>query len=193
MSLAWIVVAVLAVAMVAWAATLFLLLAMGRVSLDLNWGRGLHPLGPLNVRIDAPRETVFELITAPYTGRASGGSEIELLAQGELLAVASHYTKVHFYTARTVEVIELEPPRRVGFRHLSGPVPHAVEQFVLYDRDGATELAYDGEIGLDFFWLGRVAARRWVRPQWESTVTAHLEDIRHRAEERAARRRSREA
>jgi hypothetical protein len=187
MSLAWVIVIVLVVAMLAWAAALFLLLAMGRATLDLGWGRSFHPLGPLTVRIDAPREMVFEMISAPYAGRASGGSGIELLAHDESLAVAAHHTKVHFYTARTVEVVDLESPRRVGFRHLTGPVPYAVEQFVLEEREGATELSYDGQLGIDFFWLGRLAARHWVRPQWQATVAAHLDDLTRRAEERASR------
>ncbi len=71
------------------------------------------------------------MIAAPYTGRTPAESGIEVLARGEDLVVAAHHTKVHFYTARTVEVIEFEPPTRVGFRHLTGPVPHAVEEFVL--------------------------------------------------------------
>jgi hypothetical protein len=47
----------------------------------------------------------------------------------------------------------------VGFRHLGGPVPHAVEEFVLEETDSGTVLRYSGEIGIDFFILGRIAAR----------------------------------
>jgi hypothetical protein len=188
----WIAVGVLVALIGVGAATGFLLLAMGRLSLDLGWGRSIHPLGPVTLRIAAPRELVFEIIEAPYSGRASPGSGIEILSRGESLVVAAHYTKVHFYTARTVEAVELEPPRRVGFRHLSGPVPHAVEEFALADADGATDLRYEGEVGIDFFVLGRIAGRRWVRPQWERTVREHLDDVKDRAEQRAAARQPRE-
>ena len=52
---------------------------------------------------------------------------------------------------RAVEAIELDPPARMGFRHLTGPVPHAVEQFRLDEQAGGmTELSYDGELGIDF-------------------------------------------
>lgn len=152
----WIAVGALGALIVAWGAGLFLLLAMGRLSLDLGWGRSFHQLGPLTFRIAAPRDLVFEMIRAPYSGRASGGSAIEVLASGEDLAVAAHYSKVHFYTSRTVEVIEFEPPERIGFRHLAGPVPHAVEQFTLTESDGVTELEYGGEVGIDFFILGQI-------------------------------------
>jgi hypothetical protein len=187
----WIAVVVLGGLLVALTVGMFLLLAMGRLHLDLGWGRSTHELGPISVRIAAPRELVFEIVAAPYLGRTPRESGIEVLARGDDLAVAAHYTKVHFYTACTVEIVEFEAPSRVGFRHLTGPVPHALEAFVLEEVDGDTELRYGGEIGIDFFVLGRLAGRYWVRPQWERTVREHLEDVKQRAEVRAARRRSR--
>jgi hypothetical protein len=191
MTALWIAVGVLGVAMIALVAGAFMLLAMGRLHLDLGWGRSLHELGPVSLRIAAPRALVFEIVAAPYLGRTPGGSGIEVLARDEALVVAAHHTKVHFYTARTVEAIEFEPPARVGFRHLTGPVPYAVEQFVFEPVEGETELRYTGELGIDYFVLGKIAARYWVRPQWEHTVREHLEDIKERAELRAGRQRSR--
>ena len=193
MTTLWIAVGVLGALLVAFCAGSFLLLAMGRVHLDLGWGRSVHELGPIAIDVAAPRELVFEVLSAPYVGRASGGAEVEVLARREGIAVAAHFTKVHFYTARTVEVVELDAPTRLGFRHLTGPVPHAVEQFELDGVGERTELRYDGEIGIDFFVLGRVAARYWVRPQWERTVRQHLEDVRRRAEQRADRQRARDS
>lgn len=189
----WIAVGVLGTLLLVGAGGLFLLMAMGRLSLDLGWGRSLHPLGPITMQIAAPRDLVFEIINAPYAGRALSGSGIEVIAQGDRLVVAAHYTKVHFYTARTIEVIEFDPPGRVSFRHLGGPVPHAEEQFALSEAESGTQLEYSGEVGIDFFVFGRVAARRWVRPQWERTVREHLEDLKARAEQRASRRAARNA
>jgi hypothetical protein len=171
----------------------FLLLAMGRLHLDLDWGRSLHQLGPIEVRIDAPRDLVFEMLREPYLGHRPKDSQIDVLARGNDLAVAAHHTKVHFYTAITVEAVKFDPPDRIGFRHLAGPVPHAVEEFVLDEADGATDLHYSGEVGIDFFFLGRIAGRHWVRPQWERAVRDELDDLRGRAEQLATRRRSRES
>ena len=189
----WIAIGVLGAVLIAGAAAGFLLLAMGRLSLDLDWGRSLHELGPITISIDAPRDMVFEMIRAPYAGRTPRGSGIKVLAKTDGLAVAAHHTKVHFYTSRTIEVIEFEPPDRIEFRHLAGPVPHAVEKFTLSENAGGTELHYSGEIGIDFFVLGRIAGRAWVRPQWESVVREHLDDLKARAEPLAERRRAREA
>jgi hypothetical protein len=187
----WIAVGVLALLLAGGIAGGFLLLAMGRLHLDLGWGRSLHELGPIVVRIAAPRDLVFEMIREPYLGHTPRDSGIEVWARGDDLAVAAHHTKVHFYTARTVEAVKFEAPDRIGFRHLAGPVPHAVEEFVLQEADGETELHYGGEVGIDFFFLGRIAGRHWVRPQWERAVRKDLEDLRQRAEELAARRLSR--
>jgi hypothetical protein len=186
----WVAVGVVAALMIASVAAGFLLLAMGRLNLDLGWGRSIHPLGPIKVRIAAPRDLVFEMIAAPYTGRTPRGTGIEVIARSDSLVVAAHHTKLHFYTARTVEAVEFRPPGEVGFRHLTGPVPYAVEQFKLEESEGATEI-YTGEIGIDYFVLGRIAGRRWARPQWERTVREHLEDLKQRAEQRAAAQQSR--
>jgi hypothetical protein len=189
----WIAVGVLAGLIVTASGALFLALAMGRLHLDLGFGRSVHRLGPITATIHAPRELVFEIIAAPYLGRNSATSEIEVLARSEDLVVARHHTRVHFYTAQTTEAIDFTPPTRVGFRHLSGPVPHALEEFVLEETDAGTELRYSGEIGIDFFTLGRLAGRYWVRPQWERVVSAHIRDLKERGEARTARRAARES
>ena len=48
----------------------------------------------------------------------------------------------------------------MGFRHLTSPVPYAMEEFRLEPQGEQTELRYDGELGIDFFLLGRIAGRR---------------------------------
>jgi uncharacterized protein YndB with AHSA1/START domain len=189
----WLWIAVgLGVLMLAGLAVGFLLLAMGRLHLDLGWGRSFHELGPIEFRIAAPRDLVFEMISEPYLRHNSKRSGIEVLARGKDLAVAAHHTKVHFYTAVTVEAVKFDPPDRIRFSHLAGPVPHAVEEFALEAADGVTELRYSGEVGIDFFFLGRIAGRHWVRSRWERAVREDLEDLRQRAEELSARRRSRD-
>jgi hypothetical protein len=188
----WIAVVVLAALLLVMSVGLFLALAMGRLNLDLGLGRSFHELGPTTTAIRAPRELVFEIISAPYVGRSKAPG-IDVLARSESLVVARHHTKVHFYTSQTTEAVDFTAPTRVGFRHLLGPVPHALEEFVLEETDAGTELRYSGELGIDFFILGRIAGRHWVRPQWERVVAAHIEDVKERAEARAAFHAAREA
>jgi len=47
----------------------YLGLATGAAPLDLGVGRRTCPLGPLQMRIDVPREMVFEVLRAPYGER----------------------------------------------------------------------------------------------------------------------------
>lgn len=185
----------LAVALVLGVATLVALMATGRLTLDTGWGRTSHQLGPLHVTFDAPRELVFEQLSAPYLGQLPRDMRdtLEVVARGEDLVVAAHHTDLGWYTATTVEAVGFEPPDRITFRHLRGPVPHAVEEFVLeaVDED-RTELTYQGEVGLDWWFAGWLAARYWVRPVWERQVAGHLDAVKPAVEERARRRRGRE-
>lgn len=185
---AWLAFGALALLFVAATVAGFLALATGCLHLDLGWGRSRHRLGPLTVPIEAPPQLVFEILSAIYLRRARDPA-IDVIAGDETVVVAAHLTRVHFYEAKTVEVIELQPPTRMTFRHLTGPVPEAFEEFRLEGEGGRTELIYEGELGIDFFLLGRIAGKRWVVPQWTRAVSGHLDRVKEKAEQRASRRR----
>lgn len=170
-------------------------MARGRLTLDTGWGRNLLPLGPLSVHIAAPRDLVFEQVAAPYLGRTprSLRDHLDVWERGTDMVVAAHTTKLWGYSSETVEAVRFEPPSRVTFRHLRGPVPHAVEEFVLHEDGDTTELEYHGELGMDFWALGRAAGRLWVRPTWERVVSESLESVKSGAERRAEARARRAA
>jgi hypothetical protein len=174
-------------------AALVFLMTRGWLTLDLGWGRSLHRVGPLDVMIDAPRELVFEQLSAPYLGRtpAAMRSRLEVLERGHDLVVALHRTRLRSLDSITVEAVGFEPPERIRFRHLRGPVPHAVEEFRVTEEGGSTRLEYQGELGIDFWWLGRLAGRRWVVPTWERVVRETMEKAKAGAEARQAARRRR--
>jgi uncharacterized protein YndB with AHSA1/START domain len=174
--------------------TLFSWMARGRLTLDADLGRSFHPLGPLTVEIDAPRELVFEHLSAPYLGRTprETAARLEVIERGSDMVVARHFSKVAFYTSETVESVRFEAPERISFRHLRGPVPHAVEAFELVERNGGTELVYTGELGIDFWLLGKLTGRYWVTPTWLGIVREHLDEVKTAAEARAGARRRRE-
>jgi hypothetical protein len=177
-------------------ATLVRLMRVGKLTLDTGRGRTKHALGPIVVEVEAPRDLVFEQISAAYLGRTphSLRGHLEVVDRGSDLVLARHWSTTRFTNAQTLEMVGFEAPERVRFRHVRGPVPHAVEEFVLRESDVGTTVEYRGEIGLDFWWFGSVAARRWVRPVWEKTVRASMDATKHGAELRAqarARRRDR--
>jgi hypothetical protein len=79
----------------------------------------------------------------------------------------------------------LRAPETVAFRLLRGPVPHVVERFTLDDDTGSTRLTYEGELGTDFWQLGRWWGDQVART-WVATVRGSLTRIRDEAERRAA-------
>lgn len=165
------------------------LVVRGSLTLDLGVGRRVRPLGPIALRIAAPREVVFDVVAAPYLGRTPRAlrSKLEVLERGEDLVLAAHYTPAYGLTATTVETVRFERPERVHFRLLRGPVPHVLETFELHELGAETELVYTGELGTDLWLAGQLWGAAVART-WEATVRTSLDGIRAEAERRTRRR-----
>jgi hypothetical protein len=167
---------------------LYVLLVRGSLTVDVGVGRSVRPLGPLVWRIAAPRELVFEVISTPYLGQTPRAlaSKLRVLEEGADMVLAEHFTPVGPLVTTTLETVRFEPPERVHFRLVRGPVPYVVEQFALRETEEGTELEYSGELGTDLWALGR----GWgaiVAQQWERAVRGSLGRIKTEAERRAAR------
>jgi hypothetical protein len=165
----------------------YLLVARGSLTVDVAVGRRLRPLGPIEVPIRAPRETVFDVAAAPYLGRTPRAlaNKLRVVERGVDLVLAEHFTRVGALTAVTLETVSFERPSRIGFRLVRGPVPQVTEEFALEELDGGTgtRLVYRGEMGTDFWRVGEL----WgavVATRWEQVVAASLESIRIEAERR---------
>jgi hypothetical protein len=160
---------------------------VGRVTVDLGWGRTRHPLGPVEVPVAAPRDVVFDVVAAPYLGRAPREvrERLEVLERGADLVVAAHHTHVAFFTSTTVESVRFERPARIAFRLLRGISPSVTEEFTLEESPDGTVLRYRGELAMDLWALGWVAGRLLVGPTWERVVRRHLDRVRGTAEARA--------
>jgi uncharacterized protein YndB with AHSA1/START domain len=81
--------------------------------------------GTVTVTIAAPRETVFDVIAAPYLGRTprAMAQEIEVLERGSEMVLATHRTPVGWgMVASTIETVRFDRPETVAFRLLRGPV-----------------------------------------------------------------------
>jgi Polyketide cyclase / dehydrase and lipid transport len=165
---------------------LWALVVRGSLSLDLGVGRRYRPLGPLTFRIAAPRDVVFDVVSAPYLRKTPRAlrSKLEVLERGEDIVLAAHYTRTYGLTATTVETVRFEAPERVHFRLVRGPVPHVVERFELRETDGGTELEYTGELGTDLWWLGALWGAAVAR-EWEATVDSSLAGVKAESERRA--------
>ncbi|MFI7068132.1 hypothetical protein ACIBL3_44595 [Kribbella sp. NPDC050124] len=157
----------------------YLGLVTGAISLDLGIGRRTRPLGPIDVRIAAPREVVFDVVTAPYAERTTRAMQekVRVLDRGTDMLLAAHYTSIRGrLRATTVETVRFTRPERVDFRLVRGPVPYVVESFDLEGDGGDTRLRYTGELGTDLWRLGQ----RWgdlVAARWEVAVKASLDAV----------------
>jgi hypothetical protein len=170
-------------------ATFYRLLARGALTLDLGIGRSLRPLGPLTMHIDAPREVVFEVISAPYLGRTPRAlaQKLRVVERGDSMVLAEHFTDTGRLVTSTLETVHFQPPSHVHFRLVRGPVPHVVEQFELREDERSTDLEYTGELGTDLWALGRWWGDR-VAHKWEAAVRSSLDSVKAEAERRAASR-----
>jgi hypothetical protein len=167
------------------------LVARAGLTLDIGIGRRLRPLGPIALDIAAPPDVVFDVIAAPYLGRTPHalGGKLEVIERGADLVLAAHFTRIApRLTVTTVETVRFEPPHRISFRLIKGPVPHVLERYELRSSDTGTAFEYHGELGTDLWALGAI----WgdiVARSWEQTVERSVETVRTEAERRAARRR----
>lgn len=172
------------------AALAYVLVVRGSLTLDLRLGRRIRPLGPISVTIAAPRETVFDVIAAPYLRRTprAMSAKLDVLERGsDMVLAAQHYQLRGRVTLTMMETIRFERPERIAFRLVRGPVPHLVETFELRETDDGTELEYGGELGTDLWQFGSVWGDLVALP-WESTVAESLPGIQAEAERRTGAR-----
>ncbi len=166
----------------------YALVVRGALTLDLGIGRRVRPLGPIERTIAASPQIVFDVIAAPYLGRTPRAMQekLEVLERGTDMVLAAHFTKAGRLTTTTVETVRFEPPHRVSFRLLRGPVPYVVETYELTESDHGTEFVYSGELGADLWTVGAWWADRVALP-WERTVAASLDAIAAEAERLSSR------
>jgi hypothetical protein len=78
-------------AALAGAAAGYILAARGALTLDLNVGRRIRPLGPIALTIGAPPDTVFDVIAGPYLGRTPRAThdKLRVLERGSDMVLAA--------------------------------------------------------------------------------------------------------
>jgi hypothetical protein len=161
------------------------LVVEGRLTLDLGRGRRVQPLGPITWEISAPRALVFELIESPYRRTPHALAEkLQVWERGSDLVLAAHVTEVGRRHVTTVETVGFEPPERIRFRLVRGPVPHVAEVFELEEAGAGTKLTWRGELGTDLGWFGE----RWgnmVAQSWARAVERSIAAVKSEAERRS--------
>ncbi|MFQ5934600.1 MAG: type II toxin-antitoxin system RatA family toxin [Dehalococcoidia bacterium] len=150
---------------------------------------GVIKLSPQCVSIKAHRELVYQMVTAIGRGRLPGSNmSSRLISRNGNTLIAEFYTRVGPVTVTTLEELTLEPPEKIKYRWLKGPVKYVREEFLFREADnGGSELAYSGEFDLKIPIFGWLVGRLFIKPRFERLVVEHMEEIREAAEARAAR------
>ena len=142
------------------------------------------------VPIKAPRDMVYQKMSSFGSGRLQGDNNesSRVISRDGDTIVAEFKTRVGPLTYTTVEEVVLEPPDRISFTHLKGPLHYAWEQFEFRDVDGDMELVHRGEFV--WHWLpvfGWLWGWMYVKPLFERLIVKHMRQVRVSCEARAAR------
>ena len=148
-------------------------------------------LRPQCVRIDAPRELVFHMLTAFRRGRVTGDNNesTNLISEDGDTKIVEFTTRAGLFAYTTVERVTLYAPGRIAFKHLDGPLAFSEEEFTLEENaDGGMLLTHSGSFiwsRLPFFgWFGGII---YTRPMFHRVIRKHFATIKEAAEARAAR------
>lgn len=149
-------------------------------------------LGPISCDIAAPAALVYEMLAAIGQGPSGNGERSEVVQRDGDELVCDFWTQVSLpggidRLVRTRERVTLRPPDRVEYEHLDGPVRGLIESITVTPVEGgATRMTYLGSYEPRSL-LDAVRARLLVRPAMRRILGQHFDDVRRRAEERAAR------
>ncbi len=149
-------------------------------------------IGPVSARIGAPSQLVYQMLSAIGQGDGRDGDRAEVLQRNGDELVCDFWTSVGLpigadRLVRTRERVTLRPPDTVEFEHLDGPVRGLRETITVdHDPDGGTRMSYVGSYeprGI----LDHLRASLLARPVIRRVIRQHFDDVRQRAEARAAR------
>ena len=149
-------------------------------------------LADRKLQIDAPREMVFQMLSAIDNGGLPGaqGESSKVLERRGNTIIAEFLTPSGKRSYRTVEEVQLYQPERITFRHLEGPLAFAEEEFLLMEQDKGTELQYRGEFEYRvplMPGIGWLVGIFYVRPKYNAVIGLHMDNLKAAAEARAAR------
>ena len=147
-------------------------------------------LTPHEVIVDAPREMVFEMLTAFGRGRLPGSKEMSRVIEkdGDRLVV-EFTTDAIYKTYTTVEEVTLYRPDRITFKHLDGPLESFDEVFTFEDLpDGRPPWRHTGSFRLGWPVVGGVVGRNVTKRWFERVMRKHMREMKEAIEARAARR-----
>jgi len=148
-------------------------------------------IGPVSCMVDAPPRLVYQMLSAIGQGVPRDGERAEVLQRDGDELVCDFWTRVSLpggvdRLVRTRERVTLRPPDRVEYEHLDGPVRGLCESIaVASEPGGGTRMTYLGSYEPRNL-VDHLVARLLARPAIRRVMKQHFDDVRQRAEARAA-------
>ena len=152
----------------------------------------LMTIGPVSTAIAAPAPLVYQMLSAIGQGGGHGGERAEVLERDGDELVADFWTQVRLpggfgRLVRTRERVTLQPPDRIDYEHLDGPVRGLRESItVTANLGGGTRMTYVGWYDPGGV-IDDLRARLLAGPAIRRLMERHFDAVRARAEARAAR------
>jgi hypothetical protein len=151
-----------------------------------------HAVGPIEAEVEAPALLMYQMLAAIGQGAPRPGEGAEIVERDGDDLLCDFWTTVSLplgrsRRVRTREAVRLIPPDRIEYEHLDGPV-RGLRESIVVESLGArrSRLVYRGSYPSPGRLAG-IAFRALSRAAIERTVVEHFEDLRARAEHRAAR------
>jgi len=130
------------------------------------------------VDVAAPGELLFEVIAS--AGRVVGDTH-----EGKLVEFETSWRD---QVIKTVELVMVDPPARIAYRWVEGPLDRVEEEILLEaSAPDRTVMAYTGRGGTGAGLRGWLRTLVVVRPIFNRLVLSHLLEGKRLAEERARR------
>ena len=170
------------------AAVGYRLLVQGGLTVDTGWGRTVRPLGPIALDIAAPPDLVFATCSQSHI---SGGRRGPWPASSRWSSAGRTWSSPpttpirRGLVATTLETVRFQRPHRIDFR-LVAARPVRGRAFPADPGSGRHSLEYGGELGADFWLVGRWWGDR-VATKW-AVVRATFDTVKAEAERRVTRR-----
>ncbi len=146
-------------------------------------------LTPHETIVNAPREMVFQMLTAFGRGRLPGSKDkSRVIEQDGDRLIVEFTTDAIYKTYVTLEEVTLHSPDTITFKHLEGPLDSCDEVFTFEELpDGKTLWRHTGSFRLGWPVVGDAVGRNVTKRWFERVMRKHMREMKEAIEARAAR------